>query len=405
MVLDNVGHGIGVDTTKHSIQKSLYHFRTSAQRSVILETMFQSVCAIMSMVAIKKNLLTLLDDYKDFNCSPIRTQPVPTAVEFCKQVSKGYPCVYRAYEKSTDKSGKQQLWTDPSLLEHPAFSWTRQDLLNLVEDEVEVALTPNGRADDLHHVDGKDEAVFLSPATVNMRISDLLGKLSPRRGPSSAASTFPDSDPVYYLQSQNSNLTTTSLGPILRHLPKNFPFARPVLGEPEATNLWIGDERSVTSTHRDPYENLYLVLKGSKTFTLYPPVEEITLPTQDVLTGNFAFDASTGVFSTVLNEDQPRIPWVSVDPLLPREKLIEQHPLYERASPRTVTVHEGEMLYLPSGWYHHVQQKCGTWDEDGSPAPCIAVNYWFDMEYEGEKYVTRQLIGRLVREMKGDAKD
>ncbi|KAK5092847.1 hypothetical protein LTR24_004888 [Lithohypha guttulata] len=358
----------------------------------------------MPIVAIKKNLLTLLDDYKDYNSSPIRALPVPTAVEFCKQVSRGYPCVYRAYDKSIDKAGKRQIWTDPSMLEYAAFTWTKQDLLRLVDGEVEVALTPNGRADDLHHVDGKDKAVFLSPATVNMTVSDLLDKLASHSEPPQGG-TNAGSGPVYYLQSQNSNLTTTPLGPILRHIPKNFPFAQPVLGDPEATNLWIGDERSVTSTHRDPYENLYLVLKGSKTFTLYPPVDEITLPTQSVLTGSYTFDASTATFSTVLNEDQPRIPWVAADPLLPRDRLIEQYPLYEYASPRTVTVHEGEVLYLPSGWYHHVQQECGTWDEDGSPAPCIAVNHWFDMEYEGEKYVMRQLIGRLVKEMKDGVDD
>ena len=355
----------------------------------------------MSSENIRKNLLTLLEDYKDFNSTPVRTQPIPTAVEFCKQVSKGHPSIYKAYESSVEKSGNVQLWTDPSLLESPAFTWTKQDLLNLVEDKIEVAVTPNGRADDLHHIEGKDEAVFLMPAAVEMTISELLDKLAFHEqrttNQSSAGST-----PVYYLQSQNSNLTTTSLSPILRHVPQNFPFAQPVLGDPEATNIWIGDERSVTSTHRDPYENLYLVLKGSKIFTLYPPVDEITLPTQQVLTGKYTFDATSGVFSTTLNEDQTRIPWVTIDPLQSRDKLIKQYPLYEHATPRTVTVREGEILYLPSGWYHHVQQACGKWIEDGTRAPCIAVNYWFDMEYEGEKYVMRQLVGRLVSGMRGD---
>ncbi|KAK5940547.1 hypothetical protein PMZ80_006963 [Knufia obscura] len=352
----------------------------------------------MSSEALKKHLLTLLQDYRDFNSAPIKTQPIPTAIEFCKQVSKGYPCIYRAY----DKTSGEVIWTDPSLLESPAFTWTKQDLLKLVEDKVEVAVTPNGRADDLHHIEGKDEVVFLSPATLEMTITELFDKLV-AHDESMTDTTHAESRPVYYLQSQNSNLTTTSLSPILRHVPQNFSFAQPVLADPEATNIWIGDERSVTSTHRDPYENLYLVLKGSKTFTLFPPVDEITLPTQHVLTGNYTFDSDTNTFSTTVNEDQPRIPWVSADPLLPRDELIKQYPLYEHASPRTVTVREGEILYLPSGWYHHVQQECGIWSEDGTRAPCIAVNYWFDMEYEGEKYVMRQLLGRLVEEMQGDS--
>jgi len=81
-------------------------------------------------------------------------------------------------------------------------------------------------------------------------------------------------------------------------------------------------------------------------------------------------------------------------------------------------VSEGEILYLPAGWFHHVAQECGNWsspptswasgsngeagigqynnDGSGDVAPCIAVNYWFDGDYEGERYVMRELQGRLV---------
>ena len=42
--------------------------------------------------------------------------------------------------------------------------------------------------------------------------------------------------------------------------------------EPDATNLWIGDSRSVSSIHKDHYENIYCVLEGEKHFTLIPPL-------------------------------------------------------------------------------------------------------------------------------------
>ncbi|KAJ9660799.1 hypothetical protein H2198_002338 [Neophaeococcomyces mojaviensis] len=353
---------------------------------------------------IKQHLLTLLDDYRDLNSSSTTVQSIPSAVEFSKQVSRGYPCVYKAYKTIKDDDGNALVSTDSSLLESPAFTWTKQDLVNLVEDKVEVAVTPDGRADDLASINGHEGPVFLAPATLEMTIAELLNCLeSSTPNPSDFMSRTPA---VYYLQSQNSNLTTTPLASVLKHVPRNFPFAEPVLSDPEAINIWIGDSRSVTSTHRDPYENLYLVLKGSKTFTLYPPVDEITLPTVSVRTGKYNFDKSTSSFSTSLDEsetpDDPptRIPWIALDPSRLREQLIAEHPMYEHSSPRVVTVREGEILYLPSGWYHHVRQECGTWHEDGSPAPCIAVNYWYDMEYDGEKYVMRQLIGRLVQEMR-----
>lgn len=364
----------------------------------------------MGSKVIKEQLLTLLDDYRDFNSGPIAVQPIPTAVEFAKQVSKGYPCLYQAYTKTKDENSKTHVAVDPSLLDYPAFKWTKQDLFNLIDEEVEVAATPTGRADDLHHVEGQDEAVFLAPATVNMTIQELFAKLvSPTRtdpSPSSfqtQSSPNPSTSPVYYLQSQNSNLTSTPLRRLYKHIPPTLPFADSVLSDqPEATNIWIGTHHSTTSLHRDPYENLYLVLKGTKVFTLYPPVDEITLPTALVRTGKYVFDPTNGAFSVTLDEadtagseEPPRIPWISVDPSVPREELVVKYPMYAHSSPRTVEVTEGQVLYLPSGWYHHVVQRCGVWDEDSSEAPCIAVNYWYDMEYEGEKYVMRQLIGRL----------
>ena len=34
--------------------------------------------------------------------------------------------------------------------------------------------------------------------------------------------------------------------------------------QPEAVNLWIGSDASVTSFHHDHYENLYAVISGTK---------------------------------------------------------------------------------------------------------------------------------------------
>ena len=58
---------------------------------------------------------------------------------------------------------------------------------------------------------------------------------------------------------------------------------------PDAVNLWIGNSKSITSIHNgihditthldassfsiDPYENIYHVVRGSKTFLLLPPTE------------------------------------------------------------------------------------------------------------------------------------
>jgi len=61
-----------------------------------------------------------------------------------------------------------------------------------------------------------------------------------------------------------------------------------------------------------------------------------------------------------------------VDPLNPD---YERFPNYRLCNPLQVTVEAGEMLYLPSLWYHHVQQQN---DAEGK---VLAVNYWYDMNF------------------------
>jgi len=229
-------------------------------------------------------LLSTAEDYHSFNPGRPQLLPYPTALEFSKQVNRGLPCVYAVLPTRAEgveniipsglanhtprKSRDAELQAVQSL---PAFSWTQAALLQHVQDDVDVAVTPDGRADALCTVGVQKETVFLQPATASMSLKRLLEELcSPMPRDAGPA-------PVYYLQSQNSNLTSTPLSSLLADLPENFPFAEEVLGGPDAINIWIGNEQSVTSTHRDPYENLYLVLRGGKTFTLWAPVDEVTM--------------------------------------------------------------------------------------------------------------------------------
>ena len=98
---------------------------------------------------------------------------------------------------------------------------------------------------------------------------------------------------------------------------------------------------------------------------------------QMVRTGRYLYDsaAEPPSFSVALDVETDEIPWVPIDPDLPRSALDSEYPLYRHAKPQRVTIREGQALYLPSGWYHHVSQQCGAWP-DGTEAPCIAVNYW-----------------------------
>ena len=425
-------------------------------------------------------LLNLIEDYHDFNPETIvPVCPYPTSLQFTQQVARGRPCVYlldrsalRGQDEGSDNADgvavggvscprlvEGHLWQEQkSILGARCFSWTKRTLCEPFKEDVEVAITPDGRADSIYslprkwrrksnkphqpHTDGheiehylrngveqldlpdgpQDEAVeqvFLQPATTYMPLSRLIDELCPPQSSSSSKSSY---KPVYYLQSQDSNLSRPEMSPLLAHLPTAPPsFAHSVLGDPEATNIWIGNERSVTSTHRDPYENLYLVVNGRKKFVLYPPVEEICLHAEMFRTGRWVYDEATEKFEVVVdgsptadkeetpsnakdgpNETAAPIPWIPIDPLDPPPRSSKAYPYYKYARPMTVTVNEGEILYLPAGWFHHVTQECGQWEDFGrlTPAPCIAINYWFDMEYSGEKHVMREMVGRLVERVR-----
>lgn len=76
------------------------------------------------------------------------------------------------------------------------------------------------------------------------------------------------------------------------------------------------------------------------------------------------------------------VPWICIDPLSPD---FATYPLYRNATPVQVRVEAGDALYLPSMWFHHVQQSHA----------CIAVNYWYDMQYD-LKYAYFQFLESLV---------
>ena len=150
-------------------------------------------------------------------------------------------------------------------LQIPALSkWTapylREKLGN--SKKLKIAATPAGNADAL--VDG----VFVEPACTSflercvtahvlichhfdkpdleMDVHTFLDKLQ-----------HPQDDEVLYLQSQNDNLHG-ELRDLLADATPDIPIASEVFGQkPEVANVWIGDERSVTSLHKGVFALTY----------------------------------------------------------------------------------------------------------------------------------------------------
>ncbi|XP_048242228.1 bifunctional peptidase and (3S)-lysyl hydroxylase Jmjd7-like [Haliotis rufescens] len=290
--------------------------------------------------AIKQQFLYLASEARELYLDsevPLLTSP-PTPLTFYRQ--------YVAPNKPVLIRGLTDHW--------PALSKWSPDYFRktIGELEVTVTATPNGYADAV------TEGKFVMPEEQRMTMSEFLDHLD--KGDNSAE--------VYYIQKQNSNLTEEFTS-IISDVEPNLKLGSEAFGRcPDAVNFWMGDGRAITSMHRDHYENLYCVVSGWKKFILIPPTDVPFIPYGEYQAAAYSTD-DDGNFHIVDDEEAGQVPWISIDPLNPD---LKKYPQYASARPIEVVVQAGETLYLPSLWFHHVQQSHA----------CIAVNYWYDMDFD-----------------------
>ncbi|TRZ00661.1 hypothetical protein DNTS_013000 [Danionella cerebrum] len=167
---------------------------------------------------------------------------------------------------------------------------------------------------------------------------------------------------VFYIQKQCSNL--------MEELPE-------LTGDVQTHIPWMSE----ALVHKDHYENLYCVISGEKEFILLPPSDRPFIPYELYQPATYR-ETEEGTFEIVDEENSPKVPWIPLDPLKPD---YDRYPSYRSAKALRCSVKAGEMLYLPSLWFHHVRQSHG----------CTAVNFWYDMEYD-IKYSYFQLLESLT---------
>ncbi|KIW03643.1 hypothetical protein, variant [Verruconis gallopava] len=189
---------------------------------------------------------------------------------------------------------------------------------------------------------------------------------------------------IYYCQTQNDNLRH-EYESLFKDVPKSIPFARIALQrDPDAVNFWLGNSRSVTALHKDPYENIYVQVLGQKHFVLLPPIESACVNEQLHPAATYkcrypgiAYELGNVELFPTLDNPAAQVPFAAWDPDLPE---VNATAFSSLSRPMRVTLEPGDMLYLPALWYHKVSQSC---NKEGL---CCAVNYWYDMEYSGSFY-------------------
>ncbi|BAF25425.1 lysine-specific demethylase JMJ32 [Oryza sativa Japonica Group] len=322
--------------------------------------------AVRELWAESRDLLGLHspDDAAAADAAMPRAEMPPTPLAFLRDhVSPGRPLLVSS--AATSHWPAASLWPTDSYLTDALRSTA-----------VSLHLTPDGRADALAPHPRPSHPGAKCFASAHVRQVDFPTAVRLIR------SSDPASGLVAYAQQQDDCLRG-EYAAVAGDVDAHVPWASDALGcLPEAVNLWIGSACSQTSFHKDHYDNIYVVVSGEKHFLLLPPTEHHRLYVRDYPAAHYAAEDEAELrLKLELEEPERIVPWSSVDPYPPSpEEAAAQassFPLYfEGPRPIRCTVRAGEMLYLPSMWFHHVSQ---------SPGPnglTIAVNYWYDMQFD-----------------------
>lgn len=173
------------------------------------------------------------------------------------------------------------------------------------------------------------------------------------------------------------------------------------------------------------------MIAGKKIFTLIPPTEQFCLHEKQYIAATYVdtTDATTqppsesGALEQALQDSltlqasssqsapvsiptssphyilEPLDPltmtkWIALNPSHePKDELFEKYPRFQMCQPFRVELNPGEILYLPAMWYHQVEQEP---DHEGK---CIAVNWWYDMGFEGDRFSNATFMNNLVQLM------
>eukprot|EP00295_Goniomonas_pacifica_P038601 CAMPEP_0175981298 /NCGR_PEP_ID=MMETSP0108-20121206/47258_1 /TAXON_ID=195067 ORGANISM="Goniomonas pacifica, Strain CCMP1869" /NCGR_SAMPLE_ID=MMETSP0108 /ASSEMBLY_ACC=CAM_ASM_000204 /LENGTH=308 /DNA_ID=CAMNT_0017311813 /DNA_START=1 /DNA_END=927 /DNA_ORIENTATION=+ len=114
---------------------------------------------------------------------------------------------------------------------------------------------------------------------------------------------------------------------LIGDLPAILPFA-PFFRRISAL-IWFASGQTISRLHTDDFENVVIQVAGTKRFRLISPLERGYLyPTKE------------------------RPNYSRIDP---RDPDFSRFPLFKHAHVHDVLVEAGDMLYIPFGWWHHVE--------------------------------------------------
>ncbi|XP_057291218.1 bifunctional peptidase and (3S)-lysyl hydroxylase JMJD7-like [Hydractinia symbiolongicarpus] len=149
---------------------------------------------------------------------------------------------------------------------------------------------------------------------------------------------------------------------------KPFTFVDGIL-KSSSLNIWLSNGNTLGKLHFDPFENFLCQMRGNKKLTLFDPHQNHNLYEAHIQEGLLGYEHNTNKFSFQKLLDSTSMVMSPVDILNPN---FERFPNFTRAEPMECYLNEGDVLYMPSFWWHEVQSYPNPTEKRN-----LAVNFWY----------------------------
>jgi len=134
-------------------------------------------------------------------------------------------------------------------------------------------------------------------------------------------------------------------------------------------NMWLSNGNTLGKLHFDPFDNFLCQLRGSKKLTLFEPHNNHNLYEAHIQEALLSYDNNTKRFRHRRLLDSTSMVMSPIDLVNPD---YDRFPNFTRANAMECVLNEGDVLFLPSFWWHEVQSFPNEFEHRN-----LAVNFWY----------------------------
>lgn len=133
-------------------------------------------------------------------------------------------------------------------------------------------------------------------------------------------------------------------------------------------NIWLSNGNTLGKLHYDPFDNFLCQISGRKELFLYEPHQNSRLYEAHIQEASLAYNPVTKKFWRKELLESTSMVMSPVDILKPD---YNRFPKFKEAQALNCTINEGDVLFMPSFWWHEVQ----SYPSENEPRN-LAVNFW-----------------------------